>query len=237
MDKKLDILYIVGSGSKENNEELKYSLRSVDKFCKGVDRVFITGICRNFINKKKVIFTSCDDPYCRSMNHFYKVYTTFMTTDISDDCLLMYDDIFFCSKVDIRNYPSFYKGKISDKTDGAYGMCLFNTKRHLTNEILPCLDFGCHTPIIYNRNRFIALLDTFEQFKDDVYGISPRCLYGNKYIETPTQLKEDVKIRTNRFGLDGSVKQTHCFSTGDFTYNVARQWLYDNFMWKSRWEK
>lgn len=233
----MDILYIVGQGSTENNAELMYSLRSVEKFCKGVQRIFITGICPNFINRKKVVFTACDDPYCRNLNHFYKVYNTLITTDISDNFLLMYDDIFFCRPVDIRKYKWFYKGQLPEKANNSYQQGLVNSRKWLQENVFPTKDFTTHTPCIYNRTLFCGLFSIFNDLRDDVHGMSPRCIYSNQFVEKPVELTEDVKIRTQKFGINDAVETTGCFSTGDFTFNVAKNWLYENLMWKSRWEK
>lgn len=233
----MDLLYIVGQGSTENNEELKYSLRSVEKFCKGVDRVFITGVCPNFINKKNVIFTPCDDPYCRNMNHFYKVYNTFITTDISDNCLLMYDDIFFTETVDINKYPWFCCGELPKNPKNAYEKGLTASYEWLAVRGMPTLNFATHTPCVYNRLLFTGLFSIFNAIKDDPIGMSVRCIYGNQFADNYEKLKEDVKIRTQSFSLQGSAEKTKCFSTGDFTFNVAKGWLTENFRWKGKYER
>ena len=233
----MDVLYIVGSGSTENNNELKYSLRSLEKFCKGVDRVFITGFCPNFIDKKKVVFLPCDDPYCRNLNHFYKVYNTFTATDISDNCLLMYDDVFFCQKTDIRKYPWFYLGELPEKPKNSYETGLANAYKWLYDRGMPTFNFAAHTPCIYNREFFISLYPTFRELFNSEVGMSVRCIYANQFAGNGEKLDEDVKIRTNRMDMNGSVKKTCCFSTGDFTYNTAKNWLEENFLYRSKWEK
>lgn len=233
----MDLLYIVGGASKENNEELKYSLRTVEKFCKGVDRVFITGICPSFINREKIVFTKCDDPYNRNQNHFYKVYTTFMTTGISDNCLLMYDDIFFTEPVDVNKYHWFCCGNLPSKPKNAYEKGLTNAYKWLSERGMPTLNFATHTPCVYNRLLFTGLFSIFNEIKDDSTGMSVRCIYGNQFADNFEKIKEDVKIRTQRMDLDGAVHQTKCFSTGDFTYNVAKGWLTENFRWKGKYER
>ena len=233
----MDLLYILNSASKENNEEIKYSLRSVEKFCKGVDRVFITGICPSFVNREKVVFTKCDDPYNRNLNHFYKVFNTFTTTDISDNCLLMYDDIFFTEPVDITKYPWFCCGDLPKQPKNSYEKGLTNAQKWLSDRDFPTLNFATHTPCVYNRLLFAGLFSIFNGLKNDTTGMSVRCIYGNQFADNFEKLKEDVKIRLQRMDLDGVVKKTKCFSTGDFTYNVAKIWLEENFKEKSKWEK
>ena len=233
----MDILYILKSDQKSNDTEIKYSLRTVERFCKGVDRIFITGDCPAFIDKKKVVFTKCDDPYCRNMNHFYKVFNTFTMTDISDDCLLMYDDIFFCEDVDIRKYPWFCCGQLPATPRNAYEKGLTNAYKWLGERGLPTLNFATHTPCIYNRTLFTGLFSIFNDLRDDETAMSVRAIYGNQFASDYVKIKEDVKIRTQSFNLYGCPKQTKCFSTGDFTYNVAHNWLYQNFIWKGKYEK
>lgn len=42
----MDILYIVGKGrSLCDNKELRYSLRSLAKYGKNIDRIFVAGYC------------------------------------------------------------------------------------------------------------------------------------------------------------------------------------------------
>ena len=57
----MDILYVVGRGSTWNNNELKYSLRSIAKNGINVDRVFIVGYIPDFINREEVICLPFED--------------------------------------------------------------------------------------------------------------------------------------------------------------------------------
>ena len=88
----IDILYIKGAKSPNNDDELRYSLRSL-KFVRDKGRVFITGNRPDFV--QNIIHIPCDDIGCRMINHWWKVTQTILQTDISDDFVLMYDDIFF----------------------------------------------------------------------------------------------------------------------------------------------
>ena len=48
----MDILYYIGDGSHHNNEELRYSLRALEKHCKDIDEVWIVGNKPHFLNDK-----------------------------------------------------------------------------------------------------------------------------------------------------------------------------------------
>ena len=78
----IDVLYIVGTGSHWNNYELRYSLRTLEKYGKNIGRVFVSGFNPVFLSNE-VIFTSIPDIDIFSVNHWYKVSETFKQTDIS----------------------------------------------------------------------------------------------------------------------------------------------------------
>ena len=232
----IDVLYILGDGSKDN-KELKYSLRSLDRYVRNVGRVFITGECPKFV--KDVVYTRCDDPYCRSLNHFYKVYTTFMTTDISDNCLLVYDDIFFCKEVNAETYPWYYTPVRSNKSfQSIYNIGLEMSYEWLNNHKFSELNFACHTPCIYNRERFCNLEPLFNKYKCDNVGLSPRIIYGNLYCSDAKEMNMDVKVRASHLSIDEFIIDKDCFSSGDETFKGnVENWLKNEFKQKSRWEK
>ena len=75
--KQFDIVYVLGKGSSNNNAELRYSLRSVEKFAIGLKNIFIVGIKPEFISDK-IIFIPADDIYPSDLankdrNQWYKL--------------------------------------------------------------------------------------------------------------------------------------------------------------------
>ena len=52
----IDVLYILrDKPSSNNDDEILFSLRSLDKFCPDVSRVFLTGGLPKFIDERKVV--------------------------------------------------------------------------------------------------------------------------------------------------------------------------------------
>ena len=47
--KKVDVLYVIGNGSVADNNELRYSLRCLDRHGKNVGRVIISGDIPDFV--------------------------------------------------------------------------------------------------------------------------------------------------------------------------------------------
>lgn len=50
----VDAVFVIGTGSIDNNEELRYALRNLDANCKFVRDVYICGFCPNWVDKSVV---------------------------------------------------------------------------------------------------------------------------------------------------------------------------------------
>jgi hypothetical protein len=146
----MDIVYILGNGSK-TNDEIRYSLRSIETYLK-FDRVFIVGECPSFL--KNVIHIPYKENSNPRVNHLEKVNEVIKRVpDLSENFLLMYDDIFFIRSEDIDNYPNYYKGQLERfcGEDSLFKKCLSDTKYYLEEHGKPTLNFSVHRPVIYNK--------------------------------------------------------------------------------------
>lgn len=234
----IDILYILGTGSKWDNNELRYSLRSLEKYGKNVGRVFVSGSNPGFLSTN-VVYTDIPDIDIFSVNHWYKVSETFKKTDISDNCLYMMDDIFFNKEVDCENYPYYYKSELKPKysVDRRYNSCLINTYNILSEKGLTVKNFGVHCPIIYNRKQFLNM--DLQQYRK-LYGfVSPRSFYCNYYGVSGIQ-RSDIKIKALSGGekeIDGIIKDVDCWSIGDSAIQQGvSEYLNKKFSEKSKYE-
>lgn len=235
---KIDVLYIIGNGSLYGNVELRYSLRSLDKFGKNVGRVFITGKCPDFIDREKVTFFPELDIGCRAINHWWKVDQTFRKTDIGDRALLMYDDIFFCKPVDLSVYPWRWRSELPDiRPDGEYKRTLFNTHEWLFKRNYPVLNYCLHQPCIYEKDKFLSLADDFEELKLSDVAMSVRSIYANRFVEK-AEHQDDLKIRAYVADLEKLIADRDCFSIADDCFEgPVQEWLEKTLPEKSRWEK
>ena len=57
----MDVVYVLGNGSRYGDAELGYSLRSLDRFCPWVERVFLVGVKPPWITG--VTHLPCPDPF------------------------------------------------------------------------------------------------------------------------------------------------------------------------------
>lgn len=232
----IDILYIKGKKSDNDDLEMLYSLRSLEQNVTDYNRIFITGECPEFIDKTKIIFTPARDSGMAMINHWLKVTQTIEQTDISSDFVLMYDDIFFLKQTQLTNYPYYKKGVLGESNVGGfvYQKNMLNTKEWLLDHGYTYFDYCLHIPCIYNRDKFLQLKPIIEPYKDGFESMSCRSLYGNIFLsDQPT--RNDVKVRTKD---DEIPFESDCFSVSDEAFNYKTlQYLKERYKNKSKFEK
>lgn len=210
--------------------ELRISLRTLEKYAKNMERVFIVGKRPAFI--QNVLHIPCGDPYQPSNNHFLKVFAA-IDGGISDNFLLMNDDFYMMKPFDVEKYPYFVRGKMDlIEKPSTYQKMLNNTLNYLKSKgYKDVWHYGCHCPIIYNKENFLQLKHIFESVRNQVVGLSPRILYGNMFVKKHViiqdpKMHEDVLMKVNQAG---------CLSSSNKCREVLTA-LRKQFPNKSRWE-
>jgi len=204
-----DIMIPLNLGSRNDDLELKYCLRSVEKHLSGVGNIYIVGECPDFINKNTVVhipFKESPDNKQRAFNIYSKIMAAIYdrliyhkldsndNTSLSNNFLFMNDDHFLLSDYEAGNFPYYHRGPINlNQPNEAQLAQMRNTvelfKASGCNSVY---DFSVHSPIVYNKNKlFIA--------KDIVwpeYGYEIKSLYANQTIDTTNWVPcEDFKFK------------------------------------------
>lgn len=234
----IDVLYILGK-SVNFHYELLASLRTLNKFVPDVNRVFITGECPNFIDHEKITYTPAQDISCPMTNHWWKVQKTIDETDIGENFVLMYDDIFFQRETELTTYPFYNKGLLGEaqKGGGKYQKILDNTKKWLKDRGMTYYDHELHVPCIYNKTRFKMLEGIFEELVKSDDTLAVRSVYGNLFHQN-TPERTDVKIRKEQDTQDKQIMLQECISCEDYTFPViVAPYIEQNTREKSPWEK
>lgn len=155
----MDIVYILGKGSVWKDNEIRYSLRSIGKHLRGFDLVFVVGELPRFLTN--VIHIPCEDVYKgndlrRNYNIKEKVLAACRDERVSGDFLFFNDDHFLLRGLDVSEVRYWSDGGWDEpilRAGVAYKRVLVNTvpfsKYH----------FDIHTPIVYNKKRFIERMD------------------------------------------------------------------------------
>lgn len=222
----MDILYVIGSGSKWSNNEIRFSLRSVEKFGKNVGRIFVCGVNPGILSDK-VIFVPCDDPYdCAHKNIMHKIDYVINHTDISDEFLLSSDDHFFVKPVDFDNYP-LYKHECFGKVipnyvwqeGDNYFYSLAETRKLLEDAGLPYFLTNPHCDTHISRSVWQKTAALRVAAMELPHGGEVNCIIGNQLIADGAKavLYKDIKIMDfeSPADLERQIGDSHCFSIFD----------------------
>ena len=219
----IDLVYTLGTGSKWEDNELRYSLRSVEKHLHGHNNVYIVGVCPDWLTD--VIHIPMGDlyGYNRDRNIYAKIFTACRHNNISDDFLFMNDDHFFLRDFVTAEIPYYHKGRLSYAVElrphgDNYRVTLNNAYRYLVKRNLPTKHFDVHTPIIYNKKAFIRSLSVLDW--EVYYGYVIKSVYANS-LKIDGELIVDCKIDQSqtRENIIKRITGRPFFSIGDNAIN------------------
>lgn len=193
---KIDLVYILGEGSQWGDNEIRYSLRSVETNVPDAGKIFIVGICPQFLDKTKVKHIVSDDPFNHKLkNAIWKLRIACLTSQISDDFMLMNDDFIFLRK--LHEAPLYHRGylrtmKRTHTTHGGYYYKAINDTIELLKEfsVEKPLNYEVHFPMVLNRKKFLKATDLVDFTR---MGYLFRSFYGN-YYHIGGQYRKDMKI-------------------------------------------
>jgi Stealth protein CR2, conserved region 2 len=176
---QVDIVFpIRNAGSFWNNNELRYSLRSIEKHLHGYRKIWIIGERPLWLTKNIIHIPHPDDFIYPARNIYAKIKKACQYQELSENFLFFNDDHFLLSDFNASEFPYFYRGNLKDvKNNTVYQETVNNTIRSLESRNLPTLDFDTHTPILYNKARFIEITDKYHWHREHAFCI--KSIYCN----------------------------------------------------------
>lgn len=160
MSKQNDIVIPV-SQSKINHLDLKYTLRSIEKNVRNYRDIWVIGEKPSWAsdNLKCLPHSDASDPKWKEKNIMKKFQAACITKGITDNFIATNDDIFILEEIDAVSYPFYYKGTVTDSwinNRSNYRKTCNHTRKWLERRGFKDLNFDTHTPIIYNKNKFLS---------------------------------------------------------------------------------
>lgn len=240
----MDIVYILGNGSRWNNNELRYSLRSLEKHFPHRN-IFIVGEFPYWLRNVNHIDVNDAFPYSdggKLRNAVRKIRAACKDERISDQFVLMNDDFFFLENAtEIKPYSL---GTMQNTIDrhvthkGYYYEALVRTKRYLQNcgiENPTC--YAIHYPIVYDKKKFLEMTDGLDLMQA---GYAIRTIYGNLFNIGKVERK-DVKISSESALMDflQAEDKGDFLSTGDgiALHSRFQEWIDFRFPDQSKYEQ
>lgn len=161
----MDIVYPLGVSSIWDDNELRYSLRSVEKYVQGYNNIWIIGEKPSFLkNINHIPFE--DQAQNKEANICRKILRACDEPSISDDFLFFNDDHFILKPFVANQLPYYYKGDLVTMANlprrGLYFRAIRRTVRELQRYNYPVRHFDTHTPIIYNKQKFKQVMSQYD---------------------------------------------------------------------------
>lgn len=253
----IDIICPLGTKSHWFDNELRYSLRSIEIFANGAGNVFIVGehpAWMNsepqkqegiFINNNHIIHIPTKDKFGSQRNIHEKIKLACLDKRVSDDFLFWNDDFFLMDFIDCENYPYHRYGILEDKiskriANDGYRRAMENSQRFLKEHDRCTMYYDIHCPIIYNKKKYLELMDQVDWSVPNGYVI--KSLYAN-YWQVPSVFMPDLKITadTGLADIHEKIKGRHIFSISDGIMlapaKTMKIYLEETYNKKSKYER
>ena len=211
----MDAVYILGNGSLVNNEEIRFSIRSLEENMLDLRNIYIIGDDPKFLKDFKHI-SALDSFTERWKNSFHKIILACSIPEISEEFLLMNDDFFMLEPFQGADFPFYALKGSNGGNDGMHS-------------------FHIHAPLRINKEWFLKM-----PFDINSKGHrSPRTFYCNFY-KAPPKFCDDFVVRAGEGckDFDLQIKNKPLFSIGDtaMIWEPFTVWLMYLFPHPSRFE-
>jgi hypothetical protein len=237
MKKLIDVVYIFGKGSPWQNNELRYSLRSVEKNLRYYRNVFLIGAKPDFIGPE-VIEVPYKDVYAnKQRNIMSKILRACNDSRISQEFMLFNDDYFLLEPTEAPTYPYYFDKDLKTKSNeysNAYKNCIDETIQALQGK--DGRHFDIHKPIIYNKLKFKAMVAIYDW--NVRYGYIVKSMYCNHNNIQGVQMADNKINYPYRAELIEQINTGQpMFSIGDKALNQAmKAYIMKKFPNKSSFE-
>ena len=191
----IDIIIPLGNGSKYNNIEICIALRSIEKNAIGYRRIFIIGKIPEFLIENDVVkLISLNEFNCgKEARISQKFIWAFNNLDTTDRVALWNDDYVLLQETDVRNIGNYYRGSLFRNNNKGYSKRLNATHDYLIRNKLPTLNYDCHVPIIYEKEKFLSIMNQWNDSKNNG-GFTAKSIYGNNFCQNKNERIKDVKL-------------------------------------------
>jgi hypothetical protein len=207
MEKPIDVVYVLGTGSKWDDNEIRFSLRSLRKNLKGFRNVFVVGAQPDFL--QNIIHIPAEDVFDPALNAdaniIGKVLAACADERLADDFLFINDDHLILQPMEVGEIPAFHKGNMLDYKPQYWELNYWRKRLKRTMETLflkglPAFHYDCHTPILFNKHRFFEIMSNFDYASE--IGLTMKSLYGNsEYAETGVFLTDEKRTVFKNYTL------------------------------------
>jgi hypothetical protein len=244
---KTDVVYVLGSGSNWQNNEIRFSLRSIVENLKGLGNVYVIGEKPDWMqNVIHIMWPDEFGPGNADGNIIRKVLRACKEESLSEQFLFINDDHLILKPIEASEVPYIHKGDMNTFPEIYFKRDYWRTRLKRTRDVLnfkelPCLHYDCHVPILFDKNVFPEVMSQFD------YGIKPgytmKSLYANSVSNDIDPVLLDGQKMTvfkhfNKEELNKRLEHCTFMSFNDAGLNLElKLWLIERFGSQSSFEK
>ena len=248
----IKVMYVLGTGSKHDNQELRWSLRSLEKFCQDDIEPVIVGSVPDWFTGE---FVKCDDKTPRkNINILHKVCKGIESGIVKGEFLFSSDDHILVNPYSFEKGPRWIKNPMLKALPESGVPSGWNRLTDATLWTLlgcgyPAIDFEQHfntymnTEVVGDVLNIVEYAESHNLFKK---GILVPSVFNNAAIANgdhrPMGFKKDYKLdNVSKEDLDGILAEEDCYgiSISDKAFESAAfmECMKEMFPKKSKWEK
>lgn len=226
----IDLVYPLGTASRFHDNEIRFSLRSIEKHLKNYGKIYVIGERHPHLDN--VHFIPCPDKYPVPDNNIMdKMTKACNTPEISENFLMVHDDHYLLQDYDAPTFPYLFHRTMEEylKTRAAdgYARRVRNTLNYLKSKDLPIKFFDIHTPIIFNKVKFLEHVTNGPDWTlPNSYII--KSLYANAMGIEGTDQSDN---KTDQVPVKGKI-----FSTSSRIKSSVQRFLLEQFPVKCKFE-
>lgn len=239
----IDVVYVLGSGSYWRNNEIRFSLRALERNLRGIRKVWIIGELPDFIKGIKHIPFQDELLNNADGNIIRKVLRICQEPELSENFLFINDDHMIMKETEAPAIPPYHNGDLTKLTKEYFGESpwrghLWNSRNVLIGLGHSALHFDCHIPMVINKKKFTEVLQKFDYEKTPY---TMKSLYGNIVHPDAPRLKHQKVTLFRPYSQEDIRKKT--LGKAFVAYNddglkiALKIWLYQHFPEKSKYEK
>lgn len=218
----MTILYVLGSDSKYNNEEIRYSIRSVAKHLP-VKKIFIVGEKPSFVSDEIIHI-----PFAEANgNKAYRIAMKIRhACEIINEPFYLFADDYFILKP-LKQIGVYSKGRLnpSEVRNHIYKHYIYVTEKYLIESGNTTHNFDCHRPFLIDPEKFKLLDYVWHPEKTFVV----KSIYGNLVGSKKFEVLPDPK--KNKIDYSDWM-----FSSDDANWRYIRDEIRNMFNTKTKYE-
>ncbi len=239
---KPDIVYIHGKYSEWRDQEIKYSLRSLEKYGRNYNNVYLIGEPSHYVDNSVIKFYHYEEsPFDNKEKRIMdKILYACSIDEISNPFVMFNDDFFLVKPINFSELEYYYQYDLEEKikrrkTDDYYKRAMKNTKEALENRGLPTKHFDIHYPILYDKTKFIEVMNSYDWKIGGGYVI--KSLYCNTLrIEGKEKADRKIYISHDIKEIRHYASESDLISTAEITRAMASFFI-ENYPEVSTFEK